>query len=113
LARERPFQRRFSGYTAHFFVPLLRCEFTCLNLIDIAPDPGFAGFYGTDERVLRFMEMLGSVFVFGRIATTDMTANQAQAQVNPSVAGFDAFLTHMLGGFSEFNLVKVRTLVCH
>jgi hypothetical protein len=32
------------------------------------------------------VEVLGSVFVFGRIATADMTALQAQAQMNPAIA---------------------------
>jgi hypothetical protein len=38
------------------------------------------------------MEMLGRVFVFGRIATAYVAAFQTKAQVDPGVAHFQAFL---------------------
>jgi enamine deaminase RidA (YjgF/YER057c/UK114 family) len=38
------------------------------------------------------MKMLGRVFVFGIIATTDVTAGFAQSQMNPAVAHFQTLL---------------------
>jgi hypothetical protein len=62
------------------------------NFIDVAPAPGFAGFDRAHDGVSGVMEMLGGVFVFGRVAAADMPAFHAQTQVNPSVAHFKAFL---------------------
>ena len=59
------------------------------------------------------MEMFRSVLVLGRVATTYMSANEAQTQVDPRVASFNTVLTHMLVGFSELDLVKVRALFRH
>jgi hypothetical protein len=63
--------------------------------------------------MLRLVEMLGCVLVLGRVATTNVSATQAQAQVNPRVAGFDTVLTHMLIGFSDFDLIKVGAFFWH
>jgi hypothetical protein len=38
------------------------------------------------------MKMLGGVFVFRGITAADVSARETQAQVNPAVAGFQAFL---------------------
>jgi hypothetical protein len=56
-----------------------------LRLIDVTPPPVFAGFERTDDRVIRRVEVLGGVFVLGRIAATDVSARQAQAKVHPTV----------------------------
>lgn len=36
-----------------------------LDFVYVAPDPGLPRLIGTDERVLRFVEVFGGVFVFG------------------------------------------------
>jgi len=42
--------------------------------------------------VLGAVEVFGSVLVFGRVATADVAALHAKAQVDPGVACFQAFL---------------------
>jgi hypothetical protein len=63
--------------------------------------------------VLRFVEMLGGVLVLGRIAAAHVSANEAQAQVDPGVSGFHAILTHVLVCVSELDLVKVVAFFRH
>ena len=55
------------------------------EFIDIAPTPIFAGFQRSDDRMLRSMKMLGRMFVFGRVATTDVTAVHTQTEMHPPV----------------------------
>jgi hypothetical protein len=88
-------------------------DFTRLDFVHITPDPGLPRLIGTDERVLRFVEVFGGVLVLGRIATPYVATTEAQAQVNPGVAGFDAALTHMLVRLLDFDLVQVGTFFWH
>jgi hypothetical protein len=63
--------------------------------------------------MLRVMEVFCGVPIFRRIATTDLSADEAHAEVDPFVACFGAFFTHMLVGFSDFDLIEVGTWLCH
>jgi hypothetical protein len=56
----------------------------------------------------RLVEVLGSMFVLGRITTPDMSANQTQAQVHPGVAHLYAFLAAVFTGAFHFDLTHVR-----
>jgi hypothetical protein len=60
------------------------------EFVDEAPAPGFARFEGLHDGVLGGMKMFGGVFVFGGIAAADVAALEAQAQVDPGVAHFQA-----------------------
>ena len=62
------------------------------DLIDIAPPPVLSGFEGLDERMPRGEKMLGCVPVLRVIATTDMSACQAQSKVHPLVARLQTLL---------------------
>src|SRR6516162_8654641 len=53
--------------------------------VDVAPTPRLAGLKRLHDRVLSAVEVLGGVFVFRRVAVTDMAALQAQPQVHPAV----------------------------
>jgi hypothetical protein len=44
---------------------VLRRDFTRREFVHVAPDPGFAGLNGPNERVLGAMEMFGRVLVLG------------------------------------------------
>jgi hypothetical protein len=92
----------FSGY-----------KFTRLDLVHITPHPGFAGLNGTDQGVLRLVEMLRSMLVLRRIATSNVSTNEAHAQMNPRVSHFDAFLANVSPGCSELDLVEVATFFRH
>jgi hypothetical protein len=63
--------------------------------------------------MLRAAEVLSCVLVLGRIATTYMAAGQAQAQVNPGVAGFHAFFADVYVRFLNLDLIQVRAFLCH
>ena len=66
-----------------------------LEFVDIAPAPLLAGFQRFDNWMFRYMEMFCGVFVLRGIATTDVTATHAQAQVHPLIAGFQTFFASM------------------
>ena len=55
------------------------------QVVDVAPAPTLAGLERLHDRVLSAVEVLGGVFVFRRVAATDMAALQAQPQVHPAV----------------------------
>jgi hypothetical protein len=59
-------------------------------LIDVAPAPVFSGLEGLDDGVLRLMEMLGGVLVGRAVATADVSADEAEAKVNPLSADLEA-----------------------
>jgi hypothetical protein len=67
-------------------------QFAGKNLIHITPDPGLAGFNRADYGMLRFVKVLGGVFVLGRVATPDIAAHQAHPQMDPFVAHRRFFL---------------------
>jgi hypothetical protein len=58
------------------------------SFIDIAPPPIFSWLKGFDNWMIRGVEVLGSVFVFGGVATADMTADQTFTQMYPAIAHF-------------------------
>jgi len=60
--------------------------------------------------MFRFVEMLRRMLVLGRVATANVSTNEAKTQVNPSVARFGTVLAHMFIGFSDFDLIKVDAI---
>jgi hypothetical protein len=54
------------------------------------------------------MEMLGGVLILRRVAAADVAAFQTQAQVNPGVAHFQAFLAAVRVRFHRTDLIEVR-----
>jgi hypothetical protein len=60
-----------------------------------------------------FVKVFGGVFVLGRVAATDIAADQAHAQMDPAVAELNAILTNMLVRLSYFDLIKVSTFFWH
>jgi hypothetical protein len=63
--------------------------------------------------VLDGMKMLRRVLVLRRIATCDMPANHAHAQVDPRIARLHAVFTDMLVGFLNFDLIQMSALARH
>jgi hypothetical protein len=63
--------------------------------------------------MLRLMEVFCGVPIFRRIATADLPADEAHAEVDPFVACFRALFTDVLVGFSDFDLIEVGTWLCH
>jgi hypothetical protein len=60
------------------------------RLVHVAPLPVFAGLERTDDRMLRRMEVLGRVFVLGRVAAPDVAAFVTEAQMDPGVSHLQA-----------------------
>jgi hypothetical protein len=88
-------------------------KFSGLDFVYITPHPGFSRLVGTDERVLRLVKMFGGVLVLGRITTSHVSTNKAQAQVNPGVAGLNTVLTDVLIRFFDFDLIQVGAFCRH
>jgi hypothetical protein len=86
-------------------------DFAGLDLVYVTPDPGLAGFNGAHHRMLGVVEVLGRMFVLGRVATGGMPADEAHAQVNPGVAGFYTIFADMFIGFSYFDLIEMGTFL--
>jgi hypothetical protein len=62
--------------------------------------------------MLRGVEVLGGVFILGRVATADVSASHTKAKMNPGIAQFQTLLT-TLGSRSDFvDLVQVGA-GCH
>jgi hypothetical protein len=60
--------------------------------------------------MLRRMKVLRGVFVFGRIATPNVPATQAQAKMDPPVAHLQAFFTTLGMRFDRFDLIEMSAL---
>jgi hypothetical protein len=58
------------------------------------------------------VEVFGGVLVLGRIAATDMAADQAQAQVDPGISHLEAFLATFAAGRDFVDLLYVRACWC-
>jgi len=78
------------------------------DFVDVTPAPILARLEGSDDRVLRRVKMLRSVAIFRRIAATDVSADQTQAKVHPSVARQEAFLAAFAAGCDFLNFFNVR-----
>jgi hypothetical protein len=77
------------------------------EFVGVAPHPVFTRFEGTNDGVLGVAIVGGGMFVFGGVATSDVSAGKAEAQVNPRVAHFKAFLATFTAGSDFMNLVEV------
>jgi hypothetical protein len=91
----------------------LSYKFAGLDLVHITPHPAFSRLDRANQRMLRFVEMLGRVLVLGRVATTNVPTNEAKTQVNPRITAFDAFLADAFFGFFDFDLIKVGAFFWH
>ena len=58
-------------------------------------------------------KMLGGMFIFRRIAASDVAADQAQAQMDPAVAHLNAFGANVRRGVGYFNFIQVFALFGH
>ena len=63
--------------------------------------------------MLGLVEVLCRVSVLGRVAASDMSVNQAQAQMHPRISGFRAFFADVFASLTDFNLIEVCTFLWH
>lgn len=59
------------------------------------------------------MKVLGGMLVFGGVAAAHMAANQAKAEMHPSVAHFCAFAAFMGVRVFYFDLIQVSAILGH
>src|SRR4051812_29479521 len=96
-----------------FIEEQLRSQFPRLDLVYIAPDPRLARFNRANQRMVHLVEVLRRVLVLGRVAAPYLSARQAQAQMNPRIAGLHALFADVFIGCFNFDLIEMRALVFH
>jgi hypothetical protein len=82
-------------------------QFSGFDLVDITPDPSFAGLDGADQWMLCVMEMFSGMFIFRGITASDVTAYKTHAEMDPLIAHLHAFFADVGLGFADFDLVEV------
>jgi hypothetical protein len=59
------------------------------------------------------MEMLGRVRILRGVTAANMATDETEAQVNPSITGFQTILAAVCTWSDLSYLVEMRTLICH
>jgi len=90
-----------------------RFQFNGFDFIHVAPSPGFTGLDGSDQGVLAPVEVLGGVFIFRRIAASDVSAFETHPQVKPGVPDFYAVLADVLVRLGKLDLIQMRAFQRH
>ena len=62
------------------------------NLVNIAPAPVLSRLKGLDNRVAGRMEMLCRVLILRIVTAANMATGETEAQVNPTLTGFQTIL---------------------
>jgi hypothetical protein len=79
------------------------------GFVHIAPTPVLPWLKGLHDRMLGLMEVFGSVLVLGRVAATNVAADQTFPQVDPGIAHLQTFLASFAARFDLANFFYVRT----
>jgi hypothetical protein len=91
----------------------LRIQFARIDLVHVAPHPRLARLNRAHQRMMHSVEVFGRMFVLGRVAAADMTALQAEPQMDPGVAHLDALRANVSIGFGDLDGVEMIALVRH
>jgi hypothetical protein len=87
--------------------PNSRNDLARFDLVHVAPGPELTRLDRANQRMLRLVKVLCGVLVLGRIAAANMTTDEAQAQMDPSIANLDTLFTYMCFRFAELDLIEV------
>jgi hypothetical protein len=79
------------------------------NLVHITPPPALRRIIAFDDGVMRGSKVLGGMAAGGFIATSDMAASAAYAQMYPRAAGFQAFFASSGARRDDRDMVLMRT----
>jgi hypothetical protein len=79
-----------------------------LDLVDPAPAPRVSGYLRPDDRVTRLGEVGSRVPIRRHVATTDMTAGEAEPKLDPLAADRQAFLATIGARLHVACLVEMR-----
>lgn len=78
------------------------------HVVYVAPNPVLARLERLHDRVLGCVKVFGRMFIFGTIAAADVSTDQADAQMDPAVADFQAVLATLLAWGHFINEFKMR-----
>jgi hypothetical protein len=78
-----------------------------LQEIDVAPGPALAGLERRDDRVRRSVKMLGGVPSGRAVAAADVTACQAEPEMDPGRARLETLFTSPRAGRSRVEINRV------
>lgn len=81
-----------------------------LDLVDVAPAPGLSWFDGLHDGMLGMTEVLGGMFVFGGVTTTNVAAFHTQPKVDPGVAHLETLFATFGVGLDRAYLIAVRAV---
>src|SRR5690349_20943869 len=90
-----------------------RFKFTYDDLVAIAPDPRFAGFDRTYQRMTGCVKMPARMPVGRRIAAADVSARKTKPQIYPRLAKLHAVLAIVDGRLENAGLAQVRATGGH
>src|SRR5947209_7515268 len=77
--------------------------------VDVAPAPVLARFGRLHDGVAGGVEVLRRMLVPGGVATADVAARQAEAQMHPPVPGRETLLAALRAGHHRPDFLDVRT----
>jgi hypothetical protein len=77
--------------------------------VDVTPCPALARFERRDDWVAHFVEMFGRVPARRAVTTADMTASQAEAQMNPGRSRLQALCAAQRLGRKRLNINDMFT----
>jgi hypothetical protein len=83
------------------------------HFIDVTPDPTLSPLNGTHYGVMDVAEMFGGVLILGGIAASYVSANHAQAEMNPCISKLHALFTNVLVGGCDLDLIEMLAFQCH
>jgi SNF family Na+-dependent transporter len=84
-----------------------------VNLVHIAPAPVFPGFERLDDRMMNLVKVFCSVLVLRTVTTSNVTAREAETQMNPRISHFEAFFAAVAAGLHFFNFAEMRAFGGH
>jgi hypothetical protein len=84
-----------------------------VNFIYIAPAPVFSRFERLDDRMMNLVKVFCGVLVLRAVATSNVTAREAKAQMNPGVSHFEALFAAFAAGLHFFDFAEMRAFGGH
>jgi hypothetical protein len=77
------------------------------DFVHVAPTPVFARLDGLNDGMFCPVKMLCGVLVLGRIAASDVAADEAHPKVDPRVAYLQTFLAAIRAGLDFFDFLDM------
>jgi hypothetical protein len=82
------------------------------HFINVTPTPTIGRIIGFHDGMRGRMIMLGRMFIFGAVTTTDMPASTTDPKMYPAIAALQTFFTTIGGGCHVSNGIKMSAFHC-